>query len=216
MVSIRLFCDKLDKKPCLAFNAYLLGLSIPLIAIIFVGTALVMAQDWFDWRYYALSNLGASEDTELVFNLGLMICGILILVFSFLILIIKIDKDKLFAIPAIILLLSGIALFGIGYYPMDSFPKQHWDFSVAFFWLIGIGTLIFGVYYLYRKTVVLGALGVIGFIVVLAVWVLIPWESLGITGVAIPEALSVLIPLLWIVLFSRKELKFIYQSEKEN
>lgn len=179
--------------------AGILGLLIPSLAITLIGISIFLASDWFDWRYYALSNLGASKDSRLVFNSALMIVGILIIIYALFIIFETYRETKLFAIPSVILLISGVALFGVGCYPMDTAPKTHWYFSVAFFTILGLSMLAYGMYYLHRKQYLLGLLGIVGFLNDLIVWKLVQWQELGITGVAIPEALSVSAPMIWLI-----------------
>jgi len=185
---------------------YLCGLLTPIIAYALIFIAISMTQE-FSWYHNALSDLGGPlgirYGANVVFNSGLIIAGILLLIFA-----IQVLTDFQYLvrkIGAFILLLSAISLTLIGVFP-ETAGKIHYYVSVAFFITFPFGMLIIStVDIIKREDLVLGIYGVIVFILCAVIWSL-PWGMFGVTGVAIPEFLSSLTGSIWIVLFAMKKL----------
>lgn len=183
----------------------LFSLLIPVLTVIFISAAIYVARDWFNITKHALSDLGATTvNSFLIFNSGLIVVGLITVMLAILVIWESIPTRKLRIIPTAILLMAGIFLIGIGIFPLDTAPVYHGLCAISFFILLGISMLAFGVYCLYYKELLLGVLGVLGFIVSYVVWVLIPWSNLNITGVAIPEVLSITPPNIWLLVLYRK------------
>jgi len=186
----------------------ILCILIPILTLTFISASIYVARNWFILTRHALSNLGATEvESYIIFNSGLIIIGVLSMAASVLIILESWSTNRLRIIPTALLLITSIFLIGIGLFPMDATPEAHWTSAVLFFVLIGFTMLGFGLYYLYYREVLLGILGILGLVIDFVVWGIAPWESFGITGVAIPEILSVLVPMIWLIIFALKILR---------
>jgi len=132
-----------------------IGFFGPLIALSTIAIAILLSPG-FDWFTNALSDLGHYTRTDLgpyklvgaiVFNGGLIVTSILMLLFTFWFL--KWTKDIPTKIGLIPLIISLVFLIGIGVLS-ENFPPFHYWVSVGFFltfpfsmWFIGIGWLRF-------------------------------------------------------------------------
>lgn len=58
------------------------GIFIPVVIFTVLGVSLV-SSPWFNWSQHALSDLGIEENTAVLFNNGMIVGGILSLIFSF-------------------------------------------------------------------------------------------------------------------------------------
>ena len=168
----------------------------------------IIVNPWFSIFRNALSDLGNSQvhpESAPYFNMGLMAAGILVTIFA--VGIYSHMRNIIEKIGGILFILSGIALFGIGFFPEHVKP-WHYIFSVAFFVLFGFALLIIGAGFLIAKRdMFLGVFGLIAGIADAIIWIAIPWRSLGVTGVAIPEFLSSLFGVIWIVIYSIRLVK---------
>jgi len=188
---LRLKADYLKKFVFSGFLAPLIGYSFIFIAI--------ANAPWFSWEKNALSDLGAHAGSDIIFNSGLMISGILLILFS--IGLFLYFEDYLSKIGASVLILDGIALFGIGLFP-ETTGTLHLYFSIAFFVLFPIGYIILSIaFYLKDYNRKLSFLALTGAILAIIIWAT-PWNSFGITGVAIPEFLSSLVCSAWVIAMS--------------
>lgn len=113
------------------------GIFIPVVIFTCVGLSIV-SSPWFTWTQHALSDLGIQQNTAVVFNYGLILGGILALIFS--LGLIQILSNK---IGAYLLALSSLALIGIGVFPETIFVL-HFFTSASFFMLLTIALLIIG------------------------------------------------------------------------
>jgi len=170
------------------------GILAPLVVFSCIGLAMVHAP-WFIWIQNALSDLGVESASALLFNCGMVIGGVLLLVFS--LGLARIISNK---IGAHILSLSALALIGIGLFPETIFPT-HFIISASFFILLAISLLVIG----------LGAkqdpferrMG--AFAVLFAVLAISSTTFLLIfEGVAISESLSCFPAFLWCMLYGIK------------
>ena len=178
--------------------AGLCGILAPIVAYIFIFISIANAP-WFTWQHNALSDLGAHAGSDITFNFGLMAAGILELIFS--IGLFLHFKDILSRIGSIFLIVDSIALFAIGYFP-ETAGIIHYYVSVVFFVMFPLGYLIFTVaLFKNSKDKLLCIVAFIAAIASIIIWST-PWESFGITGVAIPEFLSSLFGASWVVLMS--------------
>ncbi len=186
---------------------YICGFLTPIVAYTFIFIAIANAP-WFMWHKNALSDLGAHAGSDVIFNSGLMIAGILESIFA--IGLLNNFKGIIRKIGAVILFLSAIALFGIGLFP-ETAGEIHFYFSVAFFVLFPIGIFVFSIPYVRKNENgrMLGFLAIGVFIASIIIWSF-PWKSFGVTGVAIPEFLSSLCGAIWILAASFK----LYKKEK--
>jgi hypothetical membrane protein len=122
--------------------AGLCGLISPIIALILIGAAISMAPA-FSWAGSCLSDLGAAAETSLLFNAGVLVAGVLALVFAA-----GFYKSGLLDTRAgragsILLILAAISLILIGLLPTTMGPV-HFYVSLAFFALSPLSVLIIG------------------------------------------------------------------------
>jgi hypothetical membrane protein len=113
------------------------GILIPVVMFTCLGLS-IASSPWFTWTQHALSDLGIQTNTAALFNYGMILGGILALIFS--IGLIKILSNK---IGAYILALSSVALIGIGLFPETIFTI-HFITSASFFVLLTFALLIIG------------------------------------------------------------------------
>jgi hypothetical membrane protein len=109
-------------------------------------------------------------------------------------------------IGLLILAWSAISLFSIGLFP-ETVGDIHLMASISFFLSFPIGILAYSIgLYLSKHGKMLMYLGLIVLVASIIIW-FYPWESIGVTGVAIPEFLSSLFGVLWLLTFSYKILR---------
>jgi hypothetical membrane protein len=187
------------------------GILAPLVAFTFISLAIVYSPQ-FSWTENALSDLGVQEGvTAILFNYGLIIVGILALVFA----------SGLFAsqrmmlgrIGAFILILAALALMAIGVFPENVKPT-HYYVSVGFFVLLPISILVLSATFLLTSKVKLGLFTFLVAAVAAAVWI-IHWTIPFGSGVAIPEALSAVSASTCSIVLGFKMLKEASHSTKQ-
>lgn len=130
----------------------LCGLLAPIVALTCIGLSILFTP-WFSWTENWLSDLGGFPGEEptwaahgtasLLFNVGLMIAGLLGFCF-----IIGIIKSNMFdmkegRIGNLLLLLDTSALFCIGLFP-ETTGTPHTVFSMMFFFLVPLSLLLIG------------------------------------------------------------------------
>ncbi len=177
------------------------GILAPIIAFTFIISS-ILTYPRFSWTNDALSDLGiVPGTTATLFNFGLYMSGLLILIFS-IGLYKYLNKNIVGNIGAIIFVAASFALEGIGWAP-ENVPPFHYYFSVAFFSLVPISLfLISGYFFILRRyrfavfTIVIAILGA-------GTWTL--YFLIHYTlGVAIPEALSGIVGSVWTVVVGWK------------
>jgi hypothetical membrane protein len=177
------------------------GFITPLVSYGMIFLA-IMNAPWFSWYRNALSDLGARASSDLYFNSGLILAGFLEALFSiglFLNL-----RGVVGEASAVVLFADSIALMCIGIFP-ETAGRIHFYVSVAFFLLYPIASILFGVHLLsHGKDRLFGVLSVVMAFICLAIWFLVPWRSMGVTGVAIPEFLSSLVGCVWMIYIAYK------------
>lgn len=180
------------------------GFITPILAYGFISLAIFNAP-WFSWYKNALSDLGARSPSDIYFNFGLILSGILEIIFS--LGFYMVVNGIIGKLSAIVLLVDSIALIGIGLFP-ETAGRIHFYFSVIFFLLYPISSLLFGLNLIVsRSDVVFGFLSIIMTFICFAIWFIVPWRSMGVTGVAIPEFLSSLFGCIWMVYIAYRYLK---------
>ena len=166
----------------------------------------------FGWTQNALSDLGVQEGvTAPLFNYGLIISGILTLIFATGLFVFLGDKLS-GKIGAFILILDAFALTAIGIFPENAKP-MHYYASVAFFVLLPIVAFVIGAAFLLMAKVKIGLFTFLAAIVAVAVWV-IQFSIRFVPGVAIPEAVSALSASAWSIVLGFKMLKQVSHSNK--
>ncbi|MDH7595890.1 MAG: DUF998 domain-containing protein [Candidatus Bathyarchaeia archaeon] len=180
----------------------------PVLAFVLIGLA-ISGASWFSWSENALSDLGVHDESALLFNSGLILSGILTVIFAFGV--IRFYGAKTVGRSgAFFLLLAGIFLAAIGVFPETAPNNIHYIVSVAFFAALPLSLFIqtaalisstesrnFGVF-----TLVMG-------IIALSSWAI--WAALKpYRGVAIPELVSAIAAALWSISMG---VKLIHQAE---
>lgn len=176
----------------------LFGIISPIITLILVGIAISQAY-WFSWTGNALSDLGVHEESAVLFNSGLIIGGILNIIFAFGVMHFyqnqTVGKDGAF-----FLLLAGIFLASIGIFPETAPNNIHYIVSVAFFAIFPMSLLIQSAALIQapknRKLHIFTLAIAIIAIIPWAIWMsLKPHES-----VAIPELVSATTAATWSII----------------
>jgi len=170
------------------------GILMPLVVLLCIGLAMSQSP-WFRFTKHAFSDLGVEGVSAIFFNSGMMLGGILALVFS--LGLIKIMQNKT---GPYILSLSSFALIGIGVFP-ETVYTLHCIVSSAFFVLLAISLLTIGLTMKRDQSErTMGILATLfAIIAICSTILLIPWE-----GIAIPETLSCLPAFIWCMVYGVK------------
>lgn len=178
----------LDRKKRLQV-AGLCGIAAPLIAFSCIFLAISMSP-WFSWSANALSDLGVGE-ADWVFNSGLMAGGILTMVFAAGLLVAFRGRTPR-RVGAIFFFFDAVALLGIGAFS-EAAGDIHYYFAVTFFALFPLSLFLLG-----TSAVMAGSKKFGSFTIVDGILVILPW-AFSWDGVAIPEAISMLVASIWIM-----------------
>lgn len=183
------------------------GILTPVIAFTFIALS-ILTYPRFSWINNALSDLGiVPGTTATLFNFGLYVSGLLILIFS-IGLYKYLNKNIIGKIGAIIFAAASLALEGIGWAPENLHPF-HYYFSVAFFSLVPISLLVIAGYFSSLRQNRLAVFTLVIAILGATMWVLY-FLIHYVPGVAIPEALSAIVGSVWTIVVGWK----MYQSSK--
>lgn len=200
------------------------GILTPIIAFMFIGLAIDSAPE-FSWTENALSDLGVIPGaTAYLFNYGLIISGILGFVFATSLFRMMRFFDMLSADGrshilghkglggAMFFSLACLALVAIGVFP-ENVRYAHFLASVAFFVLLLVALMLFGIGFWQLKQKPLAA-----FTLLLGVVGAVPWLLLFVlryvSGVAIPELISAVAGGFWAAVFGYKMLKMALQKKR--
>jgi len=173
-------------------NYALLGLVAPLIAIIFIATAILLSP-WFSWWSNALSDLGRSATTEVapksevapLFNFGLLLSGFLTILYS-------ITSFRNHAkYTSYLLVFVGLTLQLVATFD-EVYGSLHFQVSVLFFVALGFASIS---YVVEKRSVLAFAALIIGSVS----WIL---YGMGIysAGIAVPETISSMASVTWVML----------------
>lgn len=165
----------------------LFGILSPLVGFSTVFCA-IRVSPWFDWSRNALSDLGVSGLSALIFNSGLVITGMLLIIFYLGLR--EYVNRSIGKLGSYIFLASSLFLSFIGVFN-ERFGIIHFYVSVGFFVSLIFYLLVFGFYFLSEKSIPFGIISLIAGIIGIFVWSL-PWD-----GIAIPEAVSSLAAGFW-------------------
>jgi hypothetical membrane protein len=168
-----------------------LGTLAPVCALVSIAVSLVLSPG-FDWTYNAFSDLGVSE-VALIFNLGLILTGLLTSIFA--IGVARTEKDSIFGlIGAVGLLFLGVSAAGAGVFTEASMYMHRLVSRMCFVSLI-LSSIFFGVHFILKRET--RALGVLA----LSAGILnaIAWFVIRIPGLAIMEALSGFLAIAWFI-----------------
>ena len=155
----------------------------------------ILENQWFSWTKNAISDLGKSSASPLVFNNGMILIGILLLIFS--IGLIINFKEKL---GPIIIFMCSFLLMLIGFFPIPD--MLHEPFSALFFISFSVAFLIIGLD-VYRKSntsfirnmKILALLVVVAAVISLIIFIIYRW-------IAISEVLIFYPGFIWCMVYS--------------
>ena len=185
------------------------GISAPSVALVCILSA-IASWSQFSWVDNALSDLGVQAGaTALVFNSGLVVTGLLCLVFAVGLFRFA-GKRSIGKVGSVVFALACVALVCIGVFN-ESFVPTHYLVSVAFFVFLPISLLIFvgGFWLMGEKRLSVFTL-IVG-LVAAAVWIL-EFTVHYVPGVAIPEFISAFAGGIWAEVLSFKMLKLAKPS----
>ncbi len=166
-----------------------LGLASPIVAFLFIITA-ILTHPWFSFWQNALSDLGnPKENWNWIFNCGLIIAGVLGLLFA----------ADLFGrvngaerVAAAVFAVATLLLAMIGLFPEGS--ALHFPSAVLFYLLSAVAITICGVaWILTAERRMYGILSLVMVAAGIAVAVLPDWD-----GIAIPETAGAIIVFAWV------------------
>jgi len=173
------------------------GIFIPVVIFASLGLS-IASSPWFTWTQNALSDLGIQANTAAIFNYGMILGGILTLIFS--LGLIKILSNKT---GAYLISVSSVAFIGIGLFP-ETFFVLHFITSALFFILLTIALLIIGL--TIKQNPFERSMGSLAFVFALI--------AIGSTiflfyleGIAISEALSCFPAFVWFLIIGVKMIR---------
>ncbi len=153
---------------------------------------------WFSWTENHISVLGVEGSAATLFNWGLILTGVLSLIFA-----IGLWRSLLLSrlgrLGIASLILGSIAIAGVGIFPR-TIDIPHDLASVAFFIFIITALLLVGAAAIAASQIKWGLLSLMAGILILAFW-LAPWSW---SGGAIPQLLFCLPWSLWTVVFGAR------------
>lgn len=168
----------------------LFGVVGPLVAYFFIGVSIILSP-WFSWWSNALSDLGHSikSDVASLYNFGLLLAGFFVMIYSM-----TAFRDHA-KYTSYCLLVSALILQLVATFD-EVYGSIHVIVSILFFVSLGFASIV---YALERKSV----LALAAFVIGLGSWI---FYSAGIysAGVAVPETVSSVATVLWVMLSSIK------------
>ncbi len=164
---------------------------VGLIALLVV----ISSSPWFSWTENDISVLGVEGSATTLFNGGLILTGLLSLIFA-----IGLGRSllssRLGQLGVVSLILGSIAISAVGIFPR-SIDLPHDVASVAFFMFIILALLFIGVAAITASQMRWGLLSLVAGVLIIAFW-LAPWPW---SGGAIPQLLFCLPWSLWTIIF---------------
>lgn len=165
------------------------GVLTPVIVLTLILLAIYYSP-WFSWTENALSDLGVQGTAAILFNSGLVVGGVLTIIFAIGLREILLNKT-LGRIGTLILILDAAILCAIGIFP-ETAGVIHLYVSVAFFVLLPISLFLIGVAMIEEPSErKLGLFTITAGIATAMVWML-QWRA-----VAIPEIIAALAASVW-------------------
>jgi hypothetical membrane protein len=189
----------------------LCGIFAPIVAFGCILLSIGYAPN-FSWTDNALSDLGVmANPTSTVFNLGLIVGGILTIVFASGLFIFY-SGGLAGRVGALLFLLDALALTAIGIFPESSGP-MHLYASVVFFALFPLA-----MFFMTAAFVLESKNGMAWFTFLVSVFSAMVWISefwvRYVPGVAIPETLSALAASIWAIVVGSRMLSTRKSPEK--
>ncbi|MFC1864900.1 DUF998 domain-containing protein [Chloroflexota bacterium] len=170
------------------------GIASQLVAL----TALLVAassSSWFIWTESHLSALGVEGSTTKLFNCGLILTGVLSLIFA-----IGLGKSllssRLGQLGMASLILGSVSISAVGIFPR-TFDLPHDLASIAFFMFVTLALFLIGVAAIMASQMIWGLLSLMAGVLIIA-FPLVPWPW---SGGAIQQLLSCLSWSLWTIVF---------------
>ena len=163
----------------------LLGVVGPLVAYVSIGVSIGLSP-WFSWGKNALSDLGHAVKSGVapIFNFGLLLTGFLVTIYAVMVLR-RYARWTGYGLAVSAFTLQLVATFD------EVYGLLHLAVSVLFFVSLGFTTILYAAE---RKS----SLALLSVIVYLLSWVLY-WAGIYRAGVAVPEFVSTVAVLPWIV-----------------
>ena len=174
------------------------GILLPILTITLLILALQQAS-WFSWTGNAISDLGRSSSGILCFNFGLIIIGILLLIFS-IGLYFYLGGAR---VGPTMLAISSIYFIGIGFFPLPN--PNHIDFSGLFFIAFPLAFFVLGLQIFRNKCDFICKMGIFA-IIIGAFSLLAPIFLIFYNGIAIPEFIILTSAFIWCFAFGFKML----------
>jgi hypothetical membrane protein len=174
----------------------LFGVIGPLLAYVSIGVSIALSP-WFSWERDALSDLGHAVKSGVapIFNFGLLITGFFLTIYA-----VK-AMNKYARWTGYTLVISAFLLQLIAVFD-EVYGLLHWLVSVLFFVSLGVTSLVYAVE---SKSYSASAAFTVGLIS----WVFY-WTETYSSGIAVPETISSVAALLWIIPSALK----IYRKER--
>jgi hypothetical membrane protein len=193
-----------ERKSLWFKTAALSGIITPIMAFSCIALAIAYYPP-FSWTDKALSDLGVVEGvTSIVFNGGLIVSGILALIFAVGVYN-YLSGSNLGKAGSLIFVLDTLALMLIGVFP-ENIEPTHYYVSVMFFMLFPIAMLVLTAAFLMSAKAKMGLFTFLVAAFAATVWI-IQWTVGFGSNVAIPETLSALAASAWTIVLSVKMLK---------
>jgi len=164
------------------------GILFPIIATIFIFISILLNRDWFSFSENALSDLGAlSTPYNFVFNLGLIVSGIIAIIFALGLK--KISNDDIFGkIGTTSFILGMIFLTSLGFLPTGL--PLHTEAAISFFVLTVLGIIFIGVSEIRSEESRIYGVYIFSIIILLLSSIALIANVPHDIGVAIPEAIA--------------------------
>jgi len=163
----------------------LFGVIGPLVAYVSIGISIALSP-WFSWDRNALSDLGHAVESGVapIFNFGLLLTGFFLTIYAIKVL------NKYARLTGYSLVISAFTLQLVAVFD-EVYGFLHLVVSILFFVSLGITSLLYAVE---RKSYSAIAAFTIGLIS----WIFY-WAEIYSVGVAVPETISSVAVLFWII-----------------
>lgn len=169
------------------------GITSQLVAVIVLWVT-ISSSPWFSWTENYISVLGVQGSATMLFNSGLILTGVLSLVFA-----IGLGKSLLFGrllgqSGMVSLALGSSAISALGIFPRTTGPPHDYA-SLAFFVFVALALLLIGAMAITTSQMLWGGLSLTAGVIIIALQ-LVPWPG---NGGAISQLLSFLPWSLWTI-----------------
>ena len=170
------------------------GIASQIVGVVVLLVA-ISSSPWFSWTENNISVLGVEGSATTLFNSGLILTGVLSLIFA-----IGLGKSLLSSRPGqwgiASLVLGSVAVSTMGIFPRI-IDLPHNLASIAFFMFITLALLLIGFAAIAASQMIWGLLSIISGVLI-STFELVPWPW---SGGALPQLLSYLLWSLWTIVF---------------